>query len=193
MTDRTLIKPKTELSLEAKIEALLFVALGEVKLSQLAAILGKTERQIEKAVEEIEHKYKESGIRLQRHLGRIQFVSAPEASSEVELFLGLEVTTSLSQAALETIAIIAYQQPITRPMVDAIRGVNSDGVMRTLLSKGLIQEAGRAPGPGRPIIYNTTPDFLSYFGLTSLDQLPPLNLEVIPNGEEQGDTKILKE
>jgi segregation and condensation protein B len=193
MTDRTLIKPKTELSLEAKIEALLFVALGEVKLSQLAAILGKTERQIAKAVEEIEHKYKESGIRLQRHLGRVQFVSAPEASSEVELFLGLEVTTSLSQAALETIAIIAYQQPITRPMVDAIRGVNSDGVMRTLLSKGLIQEAGRTSGPGRPILYNTTPDFLSYFGLTSLDQLPPLNLEIIANGEEQGDTKILKE
>jgi segregation and condensation protein B len=193
MTDRTLIKPKIELSLEAKIEALLFVAVGDVKLSQLAAILGKTERQIEKAVEEIEHKYKDSGIRLQRHLGRIQFVSAPEASSEVELFLGLEVTTSLSQAALETIAIIAYEQPITRPMVDAIRGVNSDGVMRTLLSKGLIQEAGRAPGPGRPILYNTTPDFLSYFGLTSLDQLPPLNLEVIANSEEQGNTKILKE
>lgn len=193
MTDTTFIKTKSELSLGAKIEALLFVASGQVKLSQLAAILGETETQIEKAIDEIEQKYRERGIRLQRYRGTVQFVSAPEASAEIELFLGLEVTTSLSQAALETIAIIAYQQPVTRPTVDSIRGVNSDGVIRTLLSKGLIQEAGRAPGPGRPILYNTTPEFLNYFGLTSLEELPPLRMDEFTNSEQEGDVKILKE
>jgi segregation and condensation protein B len=95
----------------------------------------------------------------------------------VERFLGLEATSRLSRAALETLAIIAYQQPVTRPSVDAVRGVNSDGVMKSLLSKGLIQEIGRTEGPGRPILYGTTPDFLQHFGLNTLGELPPLNLQ----------------
>ena len=96
-----------------------------------------------------------------------------------ERFLDLEATTRLSRAALETLAIIAYQQPATRPEIDAIRGVNSDGVMKNLLSKGLIEEIGRTEGPGRPILYVTTPDFLQHFGLRSLDDLPPLLQEPI--------------
>ena len=120
-------------------------------------------------------------------------VSAPQAGQTIEVFLGLEATSRMSQAALETLAIIAYQQPVTRPQVDAIRGVNSDGVMKTLLSKGLIQEVGRAPGPGRPILYTTTPDFLGYFGLTSIDELPPLNLAQVDGSSNSDNGRILKD
>jgi segregation and condensation protein B len=80
----------------------------------------------------------------------------------------------LSAAALEALAIIAYQEPATRPQVDAIRGVNSDGVLKSLLGKGLIQEVGRAEAPGRPILYSTTAEFLQHFGMNSRDELPPL-------------------
>jgi len=193
MTDKIDSKLKTNLTLEAKVEALLFVALGEVRLSQLSAVLGESVSKIGSAITELEQKYNGRGIRLQRHRGHFQLVSAPEAAKDVDTFLGLEVTTRLSQAALETLAIIAYQQPITRPQVDAIRGVNSDGVMKTLLSKSLIQEAGRTTGPGRPILYITTPAFLGYFGLMSLDELPPLSSQDLLNGGDLEDTKILKE
>jgi len=166
MTDKIDSKLKTNLTLEAKVEALLFVALGEVRLSQLSAVLGESVSKIGSAITELEQKYNGRGIRLQRHRGHFQLVSAPEAAKDVDTFLGLEVTTRLSQAALETLAIIAYQQPITRPQVDAIRGVNSDGVMKTLLSKSL---------------------------LMSLDELPPLSLQDLLNGGDLEDTKILKE
>jgi segregation and condensation protein B len=92
----------------------------------------------------------------------------------VERFLGLDATSHLSRAALEALAIIAYQEPATRPQIDAIRGVNSDGVLKSLLSKGLIQEVGRAEAPGRPILYSITQEFLQHFGLNSLAELPPL-------------------
>ena len=108
----------------------------------------------------------------------------------IERFIGLDATTRLSRAALETLSIIAYQQPVTRPQVDAIRGVNSDGVMRSLLSKGLVEEGGRAEGPGRPILYNTTPEFLQHFGLQSLSALHTLDLSDIP--VDNGDNVILK-
>jgi segregation and condensation protein B len=111
----------------------------------------------------------------------------------VERFLGLEITSQLSRAALEALAIVAYQQPVTRPQVDAIRGVNSDGVLKSLLSKGLVQEMGRAEGPGRPILYGTTTDFLGYFGLNTIEELPPLNLgELIAETRSNGD-EILKD
>jgi segregation and condensation protein B len=118
----------------------------------------------------------------------VQLTTAPETAEAIERFLGLEATSHLSRAALETLAIIAYQQPVTRPQVDSVRGVNSDGVMRSLLSKGLIQEGGRAEGPGRPILYSTTPEFLQHFGLNSLNELPPLERE--ENGKQ--DVSLLK-
>jgi len=192
MTEDPNSKLKNPLPIDAQLEALLFVAPGSVTISQLSTALGETNRTIEKKLNELEMVYQERGIRLQRHQGRVQLVSAPEVAQEVELFLGLEATTRVSQAALETMAIIAYQQPVTRPQIDAIRGVNSDGVMKTLLSKGLIQEVGRAAGPGRPILYRTTPEFLGYFGLTSLDELPPLNLIDFVNEDEPENGKILK-
>lgn len=189
MTEQT----DSHLTLGAQIEALLFVAPGAVSISQLSTALGENNRTIEKELEYLEEQYEGRGFRLQRHLGRVQFVSAPEAGSIVEFFLGLEATSRMSQAALETLSIVAYQQPVTRPQIDAIRGVNSDGVMRTLLRMGLIQDVGRAEGPGRPILYTTTPDFLGYFGLTSINELPPLDLpDFTPKADtENGD--VLKD
>ncbi len=104
----------------------------------------------------------------------VQLTTAPESSAVVERFLGLEVTSRLSQAAVEVLAIIAFMQPVTRPQIDQIRGVNSDSSLRTLLSFGLIEEVGRLETPGRPILYSTTPEFLQYFGLESIDSLPTL-------------------
>ena len=89
--------------------------------------------------------------------------------------MGLAAATPLSRAALEALAIVAYQQPVTRPQIEAVRGVNSDSVIKNLLTKGLIEESGRAEGPGRPVLYSTTPEFMQHFGLTSLSDLPPLS------------------
>ena len=166
-----------KMSLEAQIEGLLFVAPGTVSVRQLAESLGKKPGQIEKGITALSGQLQERGLRIQKHKGEYKLVSAPEIAKEIEIFLDLEATSRLSTAALECLAIVAYQQAITRPQIDAIRGVNSDGVIRTLLSNGLIEEAGRAEGPGRPILYVTAPDFLQHFGLESLEELPPLQLE----------------
>jgi len=119
----------------------------------------------------------EKSLGLQRVSRSVQLITAPEISADVQRFLDLEETSRLSRAALEVLAIVAYQEPVTRPQIDAVRGVNSDSVMRTLLRHGLVDEVGRTDGPGRPFIYATTSDFLNHFGLTSIEELPPLNLE----------------
>jgi segregation and condensation protein B len=172
--------PESEISLVALLEALLFVAPGAVTIAQLASALDVPSHEVERGLEELEAVYhaqaKERGIRLQRHRGRVQITSAPQAAQAIERFLGLDVSGHLSRAALETLAIIMYRQPVTRPQIDAIRGVNSDGVLKSLLVKGLIQEVGRAESPGRPILYSVTSEFLQYFGLQSLADLPPLEL-----------------
>lgn len=177
-----------ELNLAALLEGLLFVAGEPVAPTQLAAALDLTVTNVEKGLVELDEILVTRGLRLQRHAGRVQLTTAPELADSVERFLGLEATTRLSRAALETLAIIAYQQPVTRPAVDSVRGVNSDGVIKSLLSKGLLQEVGRAEGPGRPILFGTTPEFLQHFGLNSLTELPPLNLPE----EEKKDFSLLK-
>jgi segregation and condensation protein B len=95
----------------------------------------------------------------------------------VERYLNLESSVHLTRAALETLAIIAYRQPVTRPVIDSLRGVNSETSLHTLLRYGLIEEIGRGEGPGRPILYSTTPDFLQHFGIGSLRDLPPMESE----------------
>ena len=125
--------------LPAALEALLFVASGAVTTSQLAEALGYPTSEVESALAELDLLYQAGrGLRLQWHNGRLQLTSAPQYGWMVEKFLGLEATAHLSRAALEALAIVAYRQPITRPAIDSIRGVNSDGVIKSLLSKGLI-------------------------------------------------------
>lgn len=166
-----------KLSLEARIEALLFVAPGLVAVNQLAAALEVPPKQVEAALPAVEEAFATRGIRLQRYRGELRLISAPEAAPLVERFLHLEASTRLSAAALECLAIVAYQQPITRPQIDSVRGVNSDSSIRSLLTHGLVEEAGRADGPGRPILYSTTSEFLQHFGLSKIEDLPKLNLE----------------
>ena len=173
----------TELTLAAKIEAMLFVSAEPVPVAQLTAALDVSSTVVERGLKELEESLATRGLRLQRNAGRVQMTTAPEIASLVEKFLGLEAITHLSRAALETLAIIAYQQPCTRPQVDAVRGVNSDGMMKSLLSKGLILESGRTEGPGRPILYSTSPEFLQHFGLGSIAELPPLVLQTEVDSE----------
>jgi len=170
------------LSLAAQVESLLFVADGPVSVGRLAEALDFTPGNIEQALSDLEAAYAGRGLRLQRVGSRVQLITAPQAAPCIERFLGLEARTRLSRAALETLAIIAYRQPITRPEIEAVRGVNSDSVLRTLLSVALIEEVGRAPTVGRPILYGTTFEFLQRFGLYRLDDLPPL--DGAPAGEE---------
>ena len=172
----------TDLSLSVKLEALLFVAAEPVTTAQLSAALDVAPSVIERGLNELDASLSHRGLRLQRHAGRVQLTTAPQLAELVERFLGLEATTHLSRAALETLASSAYQQPVTRPHIDSIRGVTSDSMLKSLLHKGLILESGRADGPGRPILYSTTPEFLQHFGLNSILEMPPL-----AKPEEEGE------
>jgi segregation and condensation protein B len=176
--------------LKACLEALLFVAPEAVSVSQLAATLDISPAEVEDGLSLLALDLQEQGLRLQRHAGRIQLTTAPEMADLVERFLGLEFTSHLSQAALEVLAIVAHEQPVTRPHIDSIRGVNSDGVMKNLLLKELIQDVGRADGPGRPILYATTAEFLHLFGLGSLDELPPLAPDLESEEENTPDENL---
>ncbi len=160
----------------ALIEGLLFVADESVTINRLAEALEVAPTKVEAALAALKEMYAGRGVRLQRAGERVQLASAPEMAPYIERFLGLELQTRLSQAALEALTIVAYQQPITRAQIEAVRGVNSDSVLRTLLSKGLIEEVGRLETVGRPILYGTTMAFLQFFGLESLKDLPELNL-----------------
>jgi segregation and condensation protein B len=160
------------LHLQALIESLLFVADRTVTVQELATTLEVGQDEIEEALENLATTYQDRGIRLQRKGDRLQLVSPPEAGPTIERFLGLENSGKLSPAALETIAIVAYRQPITRIQVDAIRGVNSDSVLRALVRRGLLEQVGRAETVGHPILYGITFSFLEQFGLESLKSLP---------------------
>jgi len=180
-----------QLPLNTRLEALLFVAPGPVTNLQLAQALDVSTRKVDEALAKLEAYYENGldgpgmgrALRLQRLHGRVQLTTAPEVGELVERFLGLEATSRLSQAALEVLSIVAYRRPVTRPQVDAIRGVNSDGALKSLLSKGLVQDVGRSSSPGRPILYSITPEFLQHFGLASLDELPHLNIETSTDNE----------
>lgn len=160
--------------IEILLEALLFVAEGPLAIGDLARALECEEEAVEAALEVLHGDLAARGVRLARSGQRVRLVSAPEAAGAVERLLGQDTGSRLSAAALETLAIIAYRQPITRAQVEAIRGVNSDGVIRTLQGRGLIASQGRLEQVGRPEILGTTMDFLEYFGLSSLVDLPTL-------------------
>jgi segregation and condensation protein B len=150
------------------------VANEPVQVAALATVLQVDIQLVEAALDDLTADYGQRGLRLQRKQSRVQLVTAPEAAECVRRFLGMELGGSLSAAALETLAIIAYRQPVTRAEIEAVRGVSSDSVLRTLVNYGLIEGLGRLERAGRPIIYGTTFEFLQEFGLLDLDQLPAL-------------------
>jgi len=179
------------------LEALLFAAPGLSSVEQLSQALNVSKSEVEQSLEALSaHLTVEHGLRLQKIRNQYQLITAPEHAEMIEKFLGLEVTSRLTQAALEVLAIVAYKQPTTRPEIDSIRGVNSDGVVKSLLAKGLIEELGRSEAIGRPILYGVTNEFFQHFGLESLDQLPTVDLEGLfaakPSPETE-ETRFLKD
>ena len=163
--------------LVALVESLLFVSSEPVPIGRLAEALELSVEQIDETLAELAaatRHDRDRGLMLQRRGDKVQLTTRPECAPYIEKFLGLALTSRLSKPALETLAIIAYQQPVTRPEIEMIRGVNCDGVIQTLLGKGLIEEVGRLETAGRPIQYGTTFAFLQHFGLRSLDDLPAL-------------------
>ena len=169
------------ISLPAMVESILFVATDPVPISVLASVLEAKPTQVEDALQRLKAEYAQRGVRILRMGDRVHITTAPRAAQAVEKFLGMEHTIGLSRAALETLAILAYKQPLTRPQIDAIRGVNSESVLDNLVAKELVEELGRTDGPGRPILYGTSEAFLRHFGLESTAELPPLEIEEIPS------------
>jgi segregation and condensation protein B len=158
----------------AVIEALIFASSEPLKGKEIASILGLTEETVKELIRDLQQEYqdKRRGIQIIEVAEGYQFLTNPEYASYVEKLKKVPRQPTLSQAALETLAIIAYKQPITRAEIETLRGVRVDSSLSTLLERGLIQEAGRKDGPGRPILYVTTTAFLKYFGLKTLDELP---------------------
>src|SRR5439155_1157976 len=163
--------------LAAVIESLLFVSGRPLEQAELRKLLDVDEITLRQSLQALEHtleQYKR-GIRLQ-HLGeQVQLVTAPENARYVAALLGLPMTAKLTSAALETLAVISYRQPVTRAQIEAVRGVNSDRALASLIQHGLVAEVGRAQTVGRPTLFGTTSEFLQLFGLTSLEQLPYVN------------------
>lgn len=178
------IPPAAQPTAVQLIESLLFIAGEPVTVGQLAQALEIAPDAVEIALEQLALACAGRGVRVQRQGDSVQFVSAPEAAKAIERFLGVQAQPRLSTAALEVLAIIAYRQPITRAQVEAIRGVDSSGIIRALLGRDLIAEAGRLESVGRPILYATTGEFLRQFGLTSLAELPPIELPTIKRPAE---------
>ncbi len=175
------------------LEALLFAAPGLSSIEQLSQALSVSKTEVEKSLESLSaHLSMEHGLRLQKIKNQYQLITAPEHGEMIEKFLGLEITSRLTQAALEVLAIVAYKQPATRPEIDSIRGVNSDGVVKSLLSKGLIEELGRSEAIGRPILYGVTNEFFQHFGLESLDQLPVVDLEGLLTPKPSQETEEMR-
>lgn len=160
--------------LSAVLESLLFVATGPVTLEQLAQAAETSTDAVDLALKELGETLATRGVRVQRHGDRVRLTTAPETAATVQRFLGLGQDAPLSPAVLETMAIIAYRQPVTKPQIEAIRGVSADHAVRTLLARGLIEEVGRAETIGRPVLFAPTPRFLEHFGLSDLNSLPKI-------------------
>ncbi len=159
---------------KAVLEALIFASSEPVTVKEMSIIIELNEETVRALLAELTQEYKDQrrGIQILEVAGGYQMVTKPELAVYLEKLRKVPRQVPLSQAALETLAIIAYKQPITRAEIETIRGVRVDSSLSTLLEKGLIEETGRKEGPGRPILYGTTRKFLKYFGLNSLDELP---------------------
>ncbi len=160
----------------AALEALLFVAAEPVSLNDLQKGLGVEEGWLQELLQTLNADYIEQGrgLRIFSQNNLCQLVTAPEVAPYIERFLGLQSASKLSAAALETLTIIAYRQPVTRQGIEAVRGVDSSGVINTLQGRGLIEETGRSEAVGHPVLFGTTFEFLHQFGLKDLKDLPSL-------------------
>ncbi|MBX3053454.1 MAG: SMC-Scp complex subunit ScpB [Caldilineaceae bacterium] len=165
-----------EVPLLSTLESLLFVADEPVEPARLAQALRCPVADVQAALAHLRTEYEthNRGVRLQERNGKVQLVTNPAAAQAVEDFLSLDLTTKLSGPALETLAIVAYRQPVTRVQIEAVRGVDCSGMVRKLEQQGLVEEVGRMETPGRPILYGVTDLFLQHFGLTHLEELPAL-------------------
>ena len=173
-------KPGLELGERVGIvEAILFVTGNAVEKKDICRAMEISEAELEETLDALESGYDfdRRGLRLLRFGAHVQLATRPDYAPYVEKLLQPVQKQSLSQAAMETLSIIAYRQPITKTEIEAVRGVKCDYSVQSLLNKGLIEEAGRKETLGRPILYGTTEAFLSHFGIESLDELPPLDIE----------------
>jgi segregation and condensation protein B len=170
---------------EAALEALLFVAERPLSRREIGVLAGVDRATVDARLGDLEMSLRDRGIRLLIDGDRVELATAAEGGALVARYIGADAVR-LSPASLEALAIIAYRQPVTRSAVERIRGVDSDYTIRTLLHRRLVVELGRSDAPGRPFLYGTGFDFLERFGLTSLDELPPLDLEVAARLAEEG-------
>jgi segregation and condensation protein B len=166
----------------AALEAILFVTESPVPIEELAEVLELPKQQVQIELEELasDLMIRESGLVLRQAGGGYRLYSNPEAYPYLERFASSATARRISGAALEVLAVIAYRQPVSRGQIAEIRGVDSDSAIRTLERMGLVEEAGRLPGPGNPAIYRTTPLFLEKLGVNRLEELPPLADHVPP-------------
>lgn len=173
----------------AAIESLLFVSGRPLERAELRKLLDIDDTSLTLGLQTLQHDLENNrrGIRLQ-HVGeQVQLVTAPEMACYVAALLGLPMTAKLTNAAMETLAVISYRQPITRAQIEAVRGVNSDRALLSLIQYGLVAEVGRAQTIGRPTLFATTPEFLQQFGLTRLDQLPHVEHAPSPSQAKEGE------
>ncbi|MCA1009517.1 SMC-Scp complex subunit ScpB [Halobacillus halophilus] len=176
---------------KAIVEGLLFASGDEgLTRKKISTLLEISQKELNDIVEELKQDYQSPhrGVTIMDSHGVLHLTTKPEHASYYKRMIDSPGNTRLSQAALETLAIVAYQQPITRIEIDDLRGVKSDRAVQTLVNRGLIEEKGRKEAIGRPVLFGTTKDFLIYFGLTSLSELPPLSeLTEAENVEEEAD------
>ena len=177
---------------QAAIEAILFASGEPVPVSRLAQALELEESEVQYLAEGLMERYRrqEGGIALRRLDDAYQLCSEAAYAPYVRKAMDIRRNTPLSQAAMEVLAVVAYNQPVTKAFVEQVRGVDCGAVLQGLMAKGLVEEKGRLELPGRPLLYGTTPHFLWSFGLTSLEDLPPLpekELPDLPSEEEEPD------
>jgi len=172
-----------------ELEALLFVAERPLTRREIAALCAVSPETVDERMGDLEVSLRDRGIRLVVSGQRIELATAPEAGRLIARYIGADAIR-LSPASLETLAIVAYRQPITRGAIERIRGVDSDYVLRSLQHRRLVAEQGRADTPGRPILYATGFEFMERFGLTSLDDLPSLDADVAARLAEEGDSPV---
>jgi segregation and condensation protein B len=162
---------------ETQLEALLFVAERPLTRREIATVAGVDRSTVDTRLGDLEVALAGRGVRLVLSGDRVELVTAPDAGALIARYVGADAVR-LSPASLETLAIVVYRQPVTKAAVERIRGVDSDYTIRTLLHRRLVVELGRSDAPGRPYLYGTGFEFLERFGLTSLDELPPLDVEI---------------